>query len=537
MSYLPPELLPYIKYATPPLVGAVIGYVTNRVAIKMLFRPLKAWRVGGVRVPMTPGVIPSKRFELAQNMGEVVGDHLLTSKEISRGLKQDIFQDKLLFLIEEKINEIMGSDLDTLPSLVPDKFRVYFDLARRTLTYQAKESIHSFINSEKFATILAAAIDNRIEEFLNREIGNIMPGSNRENLYMFIEKNMNRMFTSPEMEQWVKDFICQKVYTTLSEEKTLADLLPESLQELLLNSLEKQTPPLLKKLTTIVSEPDVREKIVKGVCAGVSSFIDSLGPMADMARGFLNMDTVEEKIHEYLDEKNDDIVAWLQSEKVQSKLVTGLRERTLDFLHRPIVSYVKADDENIIDDFCTQLTRQILVLIRDEEVAGTLSNMIRSNIENYIDSGDIEVKTAVTELIGQEALEKGEVWFKNEIISLIKSDQTLSAIDSMVESLIAKLLDKKIGKLANIIPVGVREGGARSLKNLASAMLETGVPNLVRTLNIRKIVTKKVNSLDLLKLEGLLLTIMEEQFKYINLFGALLGFMIGCLNLLFLYGI
>ena len=120
---------------------------------------------------------------------------------------------------------------------------------------------------------------------------------------------------------------------------------------------------------------------------------------------------------------------------------------------------------------------------------------------------------------------------------MIKSDQTLSAIDSMVESLIAKLLDKKIGKLANIIPVGVREGGARSLKNLASAMLETGVPNLVRTLNIRKIVTKKVNSLDLLKLEGLLLTIMEEQFKYINLFGALLGFMIGCLNLLFLYGI
>jgi len=75
------------------------------------------------------------------------------------------------------------------------------------------------------------------------------------------------------------------------------------------------------------------------------------------------------------------------------------------------------------------------------------------------------------------------------------------------------------------------------LKKIASTMLETGVPSLVQTLNIRKIVTEKINSLDLLKLEGLLLTIMEEQFKYINLFGALLGFIIGCLNLLFLYGI
>ncbi len=86
MSYLPPELVPYVKYLAPPVVGAFIGYLTNRIAIRMLFRPLKAWKVMGLRVPMTPGVIPSKRHELALNMGEVVGDHLLTSKEIGKGL-------------------------------------------------------------------------------------------------------------------------------------------------------------------------------------------------------------------------------------------------------------------------------------------------------------------------------------------------------------------------------------------------------------------------------------------------------------------
>ena len=60
------------------------------------------------------------------------------------------------------------------------------------------------------------------------------------------------------------------------------------------------------------------------------------------------------------------------------------------------------------------------------------------------------------------------------------------------------------------------------------------VPGLVASLNIRKIVTKKVDSLDLLRLEKLLMGIMEEQFKYINLFGGLLGFLIGLLNLLLL---
>lgn len=236
-------------------------------------------------------------------------------------------------------------------------------------------------------------------------------------------------------------------------------------------------------------------------------------------------------------DKNDDIVAWLQSEQVQTKVVTGLKERSFDFLHRPITSYVRADDENVIEDFCTQLSRQILLAVGDGEVASTLSQMIKSNIENYIDSGDIKIKVAISELVGLEEMGRGKLWLRDEIVSSMRTDKSLSAIDIMVESLIASLLNKRIGQLANIIPVGVREGGAQSLKKLASAMLETGVPSLVRTLNIRKIVTEKINSLDLLRLEGLLLSIMQEQFKYINLFGALLGFIIGCLNLLFIYGV
>ena len=55
------ELSPYLFYAAPPLVGAFIGYLTNRIAIRMLFRPLRRWHVLGVPVPMTPGVIPGKR--------------------------------------------------------------------------------------------------------------------------------------------------------------------------------------------------------------------------------------------------------------------------------------------------------------------------------------------------------------------------------------------------------------------------------------------------------------------------------------------
>ena len=59
-------VLAVLPWILPPLLGAIIGYVTNRIAIKMLFRPLTPKRFLGVRVPLTPGVIPRNRFDLAR---------------------------------------------------------------------------------------------------------------------------------------------------------------------------------------------------------------------------------------------------------------------------------------------------------------------------------------------------------------------------------------------------------------------------------------------------------------------------------------
>lgn len=536
MSYLPIELLPYTKYVAPPVVGAFIGYLTNRVAIKMLFRPLNPWKIGGVRVPMTPGVIPSKRADLAQNMGEVVGDHLLTSQEIGKGLQNKAFQEHLYNVIDGRVKGLLEKDLGNMTEIVPQKFSAYLDMGSRAVTYQLKGQLRSFIDSEQFETILADTVGERLDIFLNREIGTILPVEKREIAYGFIEENIARMFDSEPMEQWVEDFVHQKVYAVLQQEKSLADVVPQSVQVLLLDSIEKQIPTFLKKIGTIVSEPSVRDKVVAGACAGVDKFIESLGSMADMVRGFLRMETVEEKIREYLVEKNDDIVAWLQSEEVQEKVVVILRERSKDFINRPIVEWVKAEDEGVVQEFCSQLTTQILLLIREKEVSAVLASMIKSNIENHIDSGDLRTSVVLDKLLGDETAHQAQKWLITEIRVLLQSENTKSTIDSMIDSLASGLLKKRLGRLGNFIPAGVRQGVSKSFQKVASEVLASEVPGLVHSLNIRKIVTEKVNSLDLLKLERLLLSIMEEQFKYINLFGALLGFGIGCLNLIFLYG-
>ena len=69
-----------------PLIGAVIGYVTNYIAVKMLFRPLNPIKMGKVTLPFTPGVVPKNKERIANSVGETISRHLLTEEAFSKEL-------------------------------------------------------------------------------------------------------------------------------------------------------------------------------------------------------------------------------------------------------------------------------------------------------------------------------------------------------------------------------------------------------------------------------------------------------------------
>ncbi|MCP2732229.1 DUF445 domain-containing protein [Limnofasciculus baicalensis] len=73
---------------TPPIAGGIIGYFTNDLAIKMLFRPYKPIYIGKRQLPFTPGLIPHNQERLAQRISDTIMGSLLTPTELQRLTKR-----------------------------------------------------------------------------------------------------------------------------------------------------------------------------------------------------------------------------------------------------------------------------------------------------------------------------------------------------------------------------------------------------------------------------------------------------------------
>ncbi|TAE61008.1 MAG: DUF445 family protein [Nostocales cyanobacterium] len=99
-------------YVSPPFLGGIIGYFTNDIAIKMLFRPYTAVYVFGRRVPFTPGLIPRNQERLAKNISNTIMGSLLTPEELQklakRLLETERVEGAILWLLRLATEQLKG---------------------------------------------------------------------------------------------------------------------------------------------------------------------------------------------------------------------------------------------------------------------------------------------------------------------------------------------------------------------------------------------------------------------------------------------
>lgn len=90
----------------PPTVGALVGYGTNHLAVRMFFRPYRPIHMGRWRVPWTPGMITRQHDRLAERIVSLITERMLTP--------DDLHQLAVRLVTEEKIGPAVDAAVDAL---------------------------------------------------------------------------------------------------------------------------------------------------------------------------------------------------------------------------------------------------------------------------------------------------------------------------------------------------------------------------------------------------------------------------------------
>lgn len=227
-------------------VGAIIGAITNALAIKMLFRPFKPWKIGTWQIPFTPGLIPKRREEISEQLGRLVEDYLFTAKGLKNFFETSGIDKKVLEKLRGKITRYKHGNY-----LVGDVLnRLFTESWQENVERLSKGEIEKLLRNEEVMnktlddllqgeTIII--IDNKIEIIASIVIDEIKH---------YIQSYEGRVWVQAHAKQFLEGKRMLKFFTgILLEDKKFNDKVSSYLIEILnqRNTLQVVEGILLKK--------------------------------------------------------------------------------------------------------------------------------------------------------------------------------------------------------------------------------------------------------------------------------------------------
>ena len=268
-----------LQNLTGPIIGSIIGYFTNYIAVKMLFYPRNEVKICGHKVPFTPGAIPKGKPRLAKTVGTVVANTLLTEEDIKQRIlspeTEEAVIDKVMAELSNKIyvgmgricsnfeeysalktnlsdtftDEIMGSigKIDLRNTIVNEAGRVIKEKVNGTMLamFLSDEMLDSFI--QPVGAELEAYIDENGRDFIQKEVN--------EKIMVFEQKSILDLCREMDVEDSkIRDAI-RSIYRSASENAVsnvlksvdISTMIEDKINDMKTEDLEKMVLTVMKK--------------------------------------------------------------------------------------------------------------------------------------------------------------------------------------------------------------------------------------------------------------------------------------------------
>ncbi len=285
----------FFNYIFPPLVGAVIGYFTNFLAIKMMFHPYKPVKIGKWRLPFTPGIIPKRKPYIAKALGSAVGNNLVTKEDLKKVLlseeskhavcsaithaildNEESFETQLKNQLgEERYVEVTEKTCKKISSVVADglmKLDINAiviekggELAEKYIT---NPLVAMFLTKDKVNSILDNIADQMVA-YLQEHSEDLFLSTIEEKVGVLAQKNVDTMLTICGFEKEAVQKLIESAYDKLISDKSDALLEQIKITEIIEEKVNGMSNQELEKFTLSVMKRELNAVINLGAVIGL----------------------------------------------------------------------------------------------------------------------------------------------------------------------------------------------------------------------------------------------------------------------------
>lgn len=488
-------------YIIGALIGAVIGYITNWLAIKMLFRPREAKYIFGMKLPFTPGLIPKEKSRIANKVGETVGTHLLNSDSLSKALKDDKIKAKFNEVAKEKINQVINSNSTLEESLKNTLGENYYALKGNMIDNIAKTILES-IQEEEFKNKVKFYIVDSIKERLNKK---------PEKIIDFINSNKFReVIINTLEEEKTRDIIgkalLKEVKTLEKEDLTIEEVIPENIKPYIEEYVKSQKDTLVDIIKNLLRDDEVSHKIKSAINDNIPSIV-SMFLSGDVIYGKLvslvDKSLSEEENKEYICDAALAFVHESMKKKV-SDVINNVGEEKLEVISDALGDKIskKLNTEENIDSIIRKLNCKISSFNSYEEIIKVLFNDYENILIDNIDS-----------MISQ----------------IVNNNQLSGEISKIIEKVFDKFLQNSLNDIC-YNKQNLENSIMSILDNLYNDFVENKSAKVLEIVDISSIVEEQINAFEVDYAEEIIIGIANKELKAITWLGALLGGILGILS-------
>lgn len=495
-----------LSYLISPIAGAGIGYFTNWLAIKMMFRPYEEKKIGAFRLPFTPGLIPKEREKLAKSLGVTIGKNILTQQAIIESLQTPPVKESFEKIFDDGVDKFFHSQ-QTIGELAARICSKREREVKQMLIKEISSGLQFLCSYSKEKGIMIHFMNSKVEEFLSKPLEILSLEDFKERSEEAIMDIVHWLSSREELKSVLKENLFSFYHKLELDHRRIKELLPDQSQEAFQHMVSEKAPDFVRVLLELAEIPEVAAALTPLVKMAITQMAGKLAAF------------------------------FIDGDKIYKKLIEGGKEYLEEEKNREEISYfAKMAADRLLENevakaavfgkefFEMNVDKIVSFLWKDENLSAVLHRIHETFWKKYEEKKSLNIG----DVFGKRRSDVEKFmkeWLTEHSDKLVES--SVNYMERFLPSWIEQGFEVKICSLPKSFQLFV-EQGKDSIMNRGNVLLAKVVPYGLQALDISQVVESQINGLNIEEMEELTVEIAKKELNAITMIGGVLGFIIGC---------